>query len=183
MKKRNLVLGLLFIVTIAFAQESSFYLTTEDLGDTSQARVECKDGSKILMKDVKIENSSIMGLLSDGKDESILTNQIQKLETVSGNQSLLVGTICSCVIGIVVQVATMEKKETAYTVEVKTNWPLTILGYGGGYLIGHMIGKSMPKWRKVYEADEFGLNHKILPLDIYVSKYDKKLFAGIGINF
>ena len=166
MKNCYFLFGLFLISALVYAQQSNFYLTTEDLGDISQVRVECKDGEKIILENAKIENNTITGLSVKGQDTNIKTFNIRELQTKRGHYGATVGYVGMFIIGIPIQLATM--RETTYTVE--TNWPATILGYMSGYAIGYFIGKTIPKWRTVYNTDEFGFNHEKLPFNILYRK-------------
>ncbi|MCF8357085.1 MAG: hypothetical protein K9H48_21800 [Melioribacteraceae bacterium] len=177
--KKCYLLSLLLISTLVYAQQSNFYFTTADLGDTSQVRVECKDGEKVILKNTKIENKAIIGLSEKGQNTNIKLIDIIELRTIRGHYGYDVGFICSLIIGVSVEIATME--ETDYTVEI--NWPATILGSVVGYGVGYIMGKSIPKWRTVYKADEFGYNNGIIPFNIYAGEIDKYWFAGLSYKF
>jgi hypothetical protein len=68
-------------------------------------------------------------------------------------------------------------------VEVKTNWPATIVGYTTGCFIGYYIGKTIPQWKTIYKAKEYGYNNETIPFNIYAGEIDKYWFAGLSYKF
>jgi hypothetical protein len=182
MKRISMVIFVVLGCAIVYAQTGNFYLNSDDLGDTSLARVETKDGSRIVLKDIRIENNKIFGFTTEDNEHSINTNEINILQTVRGHHGWIYGTIGATALGVTVELLTMEEKGTGLSKEYEVNWGATFLGWAAGFGLGFVAGKSIPKWRKVYEADEYGFYNSI-PLRFYAGLQNRNLLAGLSYRF